>query len=136
MPRALVAAPHLTPVQSPDELRARDLVTSSRSGVTAWSFRRGVEVVRVQRAARLAATGLLAVRDAARAGVGIAMLSEPLVRDDLAAGRLVRLLPAWEIPPAPVWAIYRRELRRSRVVSAFVEHLRDAVPPDVTPSAT
>jgi DNA-binding transcriptional LysR family regulator len=135
MPRALVAAPGVAPVVSPDELFARDLVTSSRSGVTAWSFRRGAEVVRVERAARLAATGLLAVRDAARAGVGIAMLSEPLVRDDLAAGTLVRLLPAWEITPAPVWAIYRRDLRRSRVVSAFVEHLRAAAPPDAPPSA-
>jgi DNA-binding transcriptional LysR family regulator len=133
MPRVLVAAPGVAMVDAPDDLRRCDLVTSNRSGVTAWTFRRGAEVVRVERPARLAASGLLAVRDAARAGLGVAVLSEPVARDDLATQRLERLLPTWEIAPAPVWAIYRRELRRSRVVAAFVEHLRAASPPDAPP---
>jgi DNA-binding transcriptional LysR family regulator len=99
---------------------------SNRDGVTSWVLRRGDEEVRIERPARFWTSGLHAVVDAVRAGVGIAMVSEPLVRGDLAAGRLVRVLPEWEAPPAPVWVIYRRELRRSRLVEAFVAHLRAA----------
>lgn len=126
LPRVLVGVPNGELLRTPADLTRVAVVTSNRDGVTGWVLRRGDEEVRIERPARFWTSGLHAVLDAVRAGVGVGMVTEPLVRADLATGRLVRVLPEWEAPPAPVWVIYRRELRKSRLVGAFVEHLRGA----------
>lgn len=62
-----------------------------------------------------------AIRELVRSGVGVALLADWLVEDDLAAGRLRRVLPAWASRPISAWAIYRAELRGSPRVRAFVD---------------
>ena len=65
-----------------------------------------------------------------RAGAGAGMLPELLVRDDLRAGHLVRLLPGWSGAPMSTYAVYpsRAHLppKVARFVDALREHLRDA----------
>ncbi|MGX9220044.1 LysR family transcriptional regulator [Massilia varians] len=67
------------------------------------------------------------LRQAALAGVGIAMLAHWLVRDDVAAGRLVPVLPAWEANPGPMdvtlHALYQANRRGSHKIGAFVDLL-------------
>lgn len=67
------------------------------------------------------------LRQAALAGVGIAMLAHWLVRDDVAAGRLVPVLPAWEANPGPMdvtlHALYQTNRRGSHKIRAFVDLL-------------
>ncbi|MCW5581577.1 MAG: hypothetical protein KIS72_09575, partial [Luteimonas sp.] len=48
----------------------------------------------------------LALRIAALHGVGVAQLPTMMVRDDLAAGRLVDLLPQWRPVPAVVHLVF------------------------------
>lgn len=61
-----------------------------------WTFHRANKEERLQPTPALSSSTFLALREAALADLGIALLPEPVVRADIAAGRLERLLPEWE----------------------------------------
>ncbi|MCH9683154.1 MAG: LysR family transcriptional regulator [Deltaproteobacteria bacterium] len=54
---------------------------------------------------------------------GIALLPELLVRESLAAGRLVRLFPGWHGREIPIYAVYPRNTFTPPRVSRFLELL-------------
>jgi len=71
----------------------------------------------------------IALRDLAVDGAGIGYLPDWLVANDLACGRLRRVLPSWASPAIMAWAFHRAELRGAPRVRAFVDALsRDALP--------
>lgn len=74
-------------------------------------------------APRLVADDLAALREAALAGIGVVQMPGLMIEDDLAEGRLVRLLPGWASPNIPVHALFpsRRGLLPS--VRALIDHL-------------
>ena len=57
---------------------------------------------------------------AAREGRGVAQLLSYQVADDLAAGKLVRLLQAWERPPLPVHLVTKGRAHRAPKIDAFI----------------
>jgi DNA-binding transcriptional LysR family regulator len=59
------------------------------------------------------------IRDWALQGQGIMLRSEWHVAGDLAAGRLVALLPEWDTPDADVTALLGRRHGRSARTTAF-----------------
>ncbi|WP_457391433.1 LysR family transcriptional regulator [Roseateles sp. P5_E1] len=65
-----------------------------------------------------------ALRSAALAGGGMAMLPDYLVADDLAAGRLVRLLPGWHLPEGGIHALYPAAQQPPRKTRLLIEALR------------
>ncbi|WP_395322337.1 LysR family transcriptional regulator [Variovorax sp. UC74_104] len=72
-------------------------------------------------------SSLFMIRDAARAGIGVACLPASLVTHELAAGRLVH----WgdvDGPEIALWALYPSRRLLSSRVSAFLEFLREAFP--------
>lgn len=72
-------------------------------------------------------SSLFMVRDAVRAGVGVARLPLSLVTHDLAAGRLVH----WgdvEGPEIALWALYPSRRLLSTRVSVFLDFLKEAFP--------
>jgi DNA-binding transcriptional LysR family regulator len=93
---------------------------------TVWRLARGggggVEVPVVVRGV-LRTNAVYAARDAALAGVGIALLPDWLVADDVAAGRLRRVLKDYETPLVRTVAVYRTERRSSPAIKALVAHL-------------
>ncbi len=128
--RVLVAAPSYlrkrrTP-RDPAVLAEHDcLVQVGRSGpYSKWTLvgpDRSCDVT-VRGPFRSSAPG--ALREAALAGLGVALLPPWLVGDDLAVGALRRVLPAWASGPVGVWAIWRVEHRGSPRVAALVDALR------------
>ena len=62
-------------------------------------------------------------RELATQGVGIAALDPELARDDLALGRLSRVLPEWRLSPVQVHAITETRLLPARV-RLFIEFLK------------
>lgn len=64
------------------------------------------------------------LRDLALDAAGIALLPEWLVEDDVARGRLKRLLPAWASVPFHISTVHRAELRGSLRVKAFLDAIR------------
>ena len=68
-----------------------------------------------------------ALRDAVCAGLGIGYLSAFSVRDELASGRLTRILPDVELPAyEPVYVIYAASEFVSPRLNAFVRSLEEA----------
>ncbi|MCC5067589.1 LysR family transcriptional regulator [Xanthomonas campestris] len=65
----------------------------------------------------------LAVREAVCHGVGLSVLPEYVVADDLAAGRLLHVLPQWQLPSGGIHAVFPAARFRPAKVRAFVELL-------------
>lgn len=100
------------------------LHTSSRNEV--WHFTGPRGPVDVPIASPLSANVVEALYRAAIAGYGIALLPDLELVEDLAEGRLVRVLPAYQAPRVPVYLATpsRRHLPpRTRVVMDFVIEL-------------
>ncbi|MCD2344592.1 LysR family transcriptional regulator [Ideonella azotifigens] len=62
-----------------------------------------------------------ALRRAALAGLGIAMLPEVMVAADLAEGRLLQLLTGHALPSRPMHLLYAPERQRSPKLKGFIE---------------
>jgi DNA-binding transcriptional LysR family regulator len=63
------------------------------------------------------------LRRIADAGGGTAVMPRSYVEDALTSGALVEVLPGWSLRSTTINAVYRVELRRSRNVRAFVDHM-------------
>lgn len=92
-----------------------------------WHFARGDERKVVAVAGPLRANNSLLLREAAIAGVGIALLPDWLIDRDIASGALIRLLPEWDVAPrrtsGAIHAVYLPSRRSSRPVRSFVDYI-------------
>ena len=123
-------AAHGIPRQ-PQDLSAHRWVTLSllRAPLT-WSFshRSGTRRnVRMQAAARANAPG--AVQALVREGLGLSILASFAVEQDLAQGRLVRLLGDWSLPRVGLHAVYPAARHVPAKVRALVDFLREPQAP-------
>ncbi|MBY3049468.1 LysR family transcriptional regulator [Rhizobium laguerreae] len=112
-----------------DDLAVHDcLISASRNQRQGWRFRgEGGPWVKAQGRSRLRLDSAEAIRDAALAGLGIALLPDFLVTDDLAAGRLRQILADLETDDAKIVTLYpdKRllEPRVRRFIDLIVEEL-------------
>ncbi|MBY3215204.1 LysR family transcriptional regulator [Rhizobium laguerreae] len=112
-----------------DDLAVHDcLISAGRNQRQGWRFRgEGGPWVKAQGRSRLRLDSAEAIRDAARAGLGIALLPDFLVTDDLAAGRLRQILADLETDDAKIVTLYpdKRllEPRVRRFIDLIVEEL-------------
>jgi DNA-binding transcriptional LysR family regulator len=88
-----------------------------------WRLRRGADVKEVKVEARIVVPDPSITHQLAVAGVGIGMLGHSMAREDMEAGRLVRLLPEWEPEPMLLNALYPTRLSSSPKVRAFLDFL-------------
>lgn len=72
-----------------------------------------------------------AVRDAALAGGGVAMLPWLLARPEFEAGRLIRVLPDWSTERKPIWFVYPSAQSVTARLRAFIDFLVAAVRTDL-----
>lgn len=84
-----------------------------------WVFVRGANSETVRIRAPMAINNFPAIRHAAELGVGVARLPVYLVSDAIAAGRLQRVLPDWEIAPLPLYLVHPQRRHPSRLQQAF-----------------
>ena len=124
--RMVVASPDYlalrgTPAK-PAELAAHDTIfsTSTTSELMEWRFgSHGRTAVRL--APRLLVNDVDARLAAARAGQGIVRVLSYQVSEDLAAGKLVRLLRAYEPPPLPVQLVAASCVHMLPKIRAFLD---------------
>jgi DNA-binding transcriptional LysR family regulator len=120
----LCAAPGVPPLSDPSDLAGRDaLVLDVYAGRDRWPFTRGSETRMVQARAAIRINDAEAIRAAALAGAGITVLPDYLIGPDLAAGRLVELLPDWRLPSLPIMLVLPERRLTSRRVRLFVDFL-------------
>lgn len=123
---ALVASPgylaqHPAP-QSPGDLAAHAcIVDTNRADPARWLFSVAGAPVRVSVSSRFMVNSAQVARDLAVRGQGIAYCPVFVLGDDLAQGRLVRLLPGQEGPPHPVSAVYLGGRSLPRKVRALID---------------
>lgn len=108
---AVVAAPDwlaahsapATPADLPPEACIR--VRLPNGALFRWSFDREGEIVHVDAKGRLTLDEAAIARTAVLDGAGIGFFLEPDVAEDIASGRLIRLLEDWT-PPRPGFSLY------------------------------
>lgn len=112
-----------------DALATHDcLFFSSRGQRQSWRFRAGGGAwTRAQGRSRLRLDSADALRDAALAGLGIALLPDVLVADDVAAGRLRRVLPDLETDEVRIVAIYPSKRLLEPRVRRFIDFAVEAL---------
>jgi len=69
----------------------------------------------------LISEGVTSIREAVRAGLGVAVLPDWLIREDLLSGRLVRVLPQWNAKDLPVHVVYAGHRLLPTRVRAFID---------------
>jgi DNA-binding transcriptional LysR family regulator len=69
----------------------------------------------------LISEGVTSIREAVRAGLGVAVLPDWLIQEDLLAGYLIRLLPQWKPKDLPIHVVYAGQRLLPARVRAFVD---------------
>jgi DNA-binding transcriptional LysR family regulator len=96
------------PPRTPQDLAAHACINirlPTLGGLYAWEFEKAGREVRVPVTGPLVFNTGMPVPRAARAGLGLAMVFEDMVAEDLAAGRLVQVLADW-CQPFPGYHLY------------------------------
>lgn len=120
----VVAAPS---IKRPPPESAVAAVVRGPDPSTTWEILTSAGKSRLAVAPVLSLSSMMTVRDAVRAGAGIARLPISLVSADLASGRLMH----WGDVPGPdinLWALYPSRRLLSARVSAFLDALQQAFP--------
>lgn len=119
-------AAHHPPV-TPHDLAAYaciNLRLPTSGGLWSWPFAKDGRELKVRADGPFAANTIGLSHYMALAGVGLAYLPEDLVREDVAAGRLMHVLADWS-PPASGYHLYYPSRRQpARIFSLLVETLR------------
>jgi len=99
----------------------------SHGGIYRWELERHGESVAVDVQGPLILDEMRMIAQAARAGMGLAFMSEWYVAEDLAAGRLLQVLDDWT-PPFPGMRLYYPGHRHvPAALRAFIELIREGV---------
>src|SRR5262249_37645535 len=132
--RCLVAsqrylAAHGRPV-TPKDLAQHDCILfGEASSAIIWRFGRAGERERpVSVRGPVVANNTDVIVQMARAGLGIALLADWLVGDELRRKRLVQLLAEYDAPPAPIYALTPPGRYTPTPVRALLEHLTRVLP--------
>lgn len=76
---------------------------------------------------RISTDSLFALRNAALLGLGVCVASEWVVAEDVKAGRLLHLLPAWQAAPLPMYLLYPYAPFYPAKLRRFAELMRAAL---------
>lgn len=101
------------------------MITSG--AVYKWDLRDGERDVSVECAGPLIVNHALYGRDLALSGAGLVYIFEPVVRADLAAGRLVQVLPETAVEEAGLFLYYPRRASRAPKLRAFIDTAREVL---------
>ncbi|UTH74915.1 LysR family transcriptional regulator [Chromobacterium sp. IIBBL 290-4] len=121
-------ASHGTP-QTPEDL-LRHACIGYRFGANGPQYR--WQFIEAGQPLQLALSGPLVTNDnqarllGARGGIGLAYLAEDLIRDDIAAGRLVSVLEPYLPPAEAMYLFYPQQRRLPAKLRALIDFLRQA----------
>lgn len=89
-----------------------------------WKLHDSTQTTEIDVGGRFVLNNVGMIRRLAALDQGIALLAEKIVAEDVAAGRLRRVLPHWQGPAAPVYAITETRLLPAKT-QRFIEFLRE-----------
>ena len=112
-------------LEHPRDLTAHNcIVYTEGAAQNAWEFLGpSGESEHVRVGGNLQTNSSEAIRAAALSGLGICHAPNWLLPDELAAGAVLRLLPAWRGRPFPIHAVFPSHRQHVAKVDAFVSHI-------------
>lgn len=126
LPRHLYASPRYLELagepKEPDDLDQHECLCMPRAAT--WTLDDGTKKVEVTVGGRFTLNSVGMIRRLATLDLGIALLAEEIVADDLAEGRLRRVLPQWQAAPIAVYAITETRLLPAKT-QRFIEFLQE-----------
>ena len=130
--RWLVAAPSLAEtltLERPADLAGTPCLTfrGDRAGAT-WRFVSGDLQAAVEVNGPIAVRSFGILRELARSGQGLAFIPSFMLGDDVQSGELVRCLPDWTSPEAPVFLAFRPGIRKVARVGAVLDVAEEVLP--------
>ncbi len=120
----LVASPSLADLNKiahPDDLAGFSFVALTDSRDLQLVLEHGGQVVQIAPSAGLRLGSHLAVREAAVAGAGICALPRIIALPEIAAGRLVQVLPDWTTPKREMYFVYPSAHSVTARLRAFID---------------
>ncbi|KHK54723.1 LysR family transcriptional regulator [Ralstonia sp. A12] len=106
----------------PAELARHECVGILKAG--AWTLHDGKRSTTVSIGGRFTLNSVGMIRRLATLDMGIILVPEEVVADELASGKLHRILPAWHGTPTPVYAMTETRLLPAKT-QRFIEFLRE-----------
>lgn len=110
--------------REPADLAQHECLGTRPAKADVWSLQRATESVEVAVGGRFVVNSIGMIRRLATLDLGIAVLAEEVVAEDLASGRLRRVLPQWQATPVPVYAITETRLLPAKT-RRFIDFLRE-----------
>jgi DNA-binding transcriptional LysR family regulator len=128
--RLLCAAPAYlaaaSPLETPEDLRRQVCILTGPDRRN-WTLQTAQGDVTITVPWRLAVQSIFSVRDAAVAGLGIAMVPEYVVSADIAAGSLVQVLPQMTVPALAAHALFPAAKTQPIAVRRLIDFLADTL---------
>jgi DNA-binding transcriptional LysR family regulator len=119
--------------QRPEDLAQHACITHAFGSRAEYRLRHGGKLHTVGVKGPLSSNETFVLRQAALAGAGIAMLPTYFVGDDLARGRLVRLLPEHEPETLGIHAVYLSRQHQPQPLKLLIDFLAERFGGDVAP---
>lgn len=95
----------------------------SVGGWDTWSFDRKADSIQIKLTPAIQSTSSESLRQCALAGAGLSLLPSFLVGEDVRAGRLKQVLPAWDCGMLNVYALYPQRKHHPARLRVFVDAL-------------
>lgn len=113
-------------LNQPEDLRTHEFLRLLGPAANMVTLQHGerTEVINVGGRFKLNSVGL--IRRLAGQGLGIAVLAEDIAAEDVSEGRLRKVLPEWQSPPIPVYAVTETRLLPAKT-QRFVEFLQECL---------
>jgi len=128
LPRYLYASPRYLELsgepRQPTDLARHECLRFRAAKSDMWTLHREAETMEVAVGGRFLLNSVGMIKRLATLDLGIAVLADEIAADDLAAGRLRRVLPQWQATPVPVYAITETRLLPAKT-QRFIEFLRE-----------
>ncbi|SDI57182.1 DNA-binding transcriptional regulator, LysR family [Paraburkholderia steynii] len=110
--------------RTPADLERHECLGMLKAGSGTWTLQDGTRTTQIRVGGRFTLNSVGMVRRLATLDQGIVLLPEEIVADEMANGRLRRVMPEWHGKPMPVYAITETRLLPAKT-QRFIEFLRE-----------
>ena len=108
-----------------DRHRCVNYFSAKTGKISKWDFTRDGERTEVALPGSIALNDSNAYVQAGLAGLGVIMMTDYLLTQHIAAGRMLQVLPEWSSDPLPVHVVYPQNRHLSAKVRVFVEWISE-----------
>jgi DNA-binding transcriptional LysR family regulator len=117
----------MRPVQTPSDLPHNYILFRGVARTVSLPFRKEKQKVNIDVHSRFRSNNSVALISMALSGLGIAYLPNYIARESLATGKLVRLLPGWQMDEYKVWLLSKNKNTMTSGIKRFSDELQQLI---------